>query len=94
MSVAKTILNQVKTLDPRAVWAWVAKNFVSGEDYLMFKTSGMVKWKGWVKINLDYGTDTYNVEFFRIRKAEKKVDCELSYVYADMLIDVIDSQVG
>jgi len=94
MSVAKTILSQIKALDYRAMWAWGAKDLVAGKDYLMFKSSGMVKWKGYIKVTLDYGTDTYNVEFFRIRKSEKKVDCELSGVYADMLVDIIDGQVG
>lgn len=94
MTVAKTILAQIKALDKWAIGAWGVKDLVGGENYLAFKTSGMVKWKGYVKIEYDYGADLYNIEFYRIRKMEVKVDKRVEGVYADMLVEIIDGQVG
>ena len=94
MTIAQTILSQIKTIDPRALWAWGAKDFVNTGDGLRFKTSGMTPWKGYVEIKLDEGKDLYKIKFFRIRKFEVKVDCELEDVYADCLVSFIDEMVG
>ncbi len=95
---------QIKSLDPRAYLAWGAKNF--GQDNngltLRFKTSGLVKWKGWVEITLNKGTDLYDLKFFRIRKKRVGgiledtivVDEEVEGIYNDSLVEVIDRRVG
>jgi hypothetical protein len=94
MTVAQTILQQIKAIDPRATWAWGAKDFVNMGSGLKFKTSGLVKWKGYVHVKYDAGNDVYDVDFFRIRGANIIVDKAVEGVYCDMLVDVIDSQVG
>ena len=94
MTIAKTILAQIKIADPWAMGAWGAKQLVAKEDGLQFKTSGMVKWKGIVQVIYDAALDLYNVEFGRIRKYEYKVDKKIAGVYADQLVEVIDGQVG
>jgi len=45
MTIAKTILAQIKTIDPWAMNAWGAKDLVGKESGLQFKSSGMVKRK-------------------------------------------------
>jgi hypothetical protein len=45
MNTAQIILSQLKQLDPRATFAWGAKDMIRIKDGLKFKTSGMVKWK-------------------------------------------------
>ena len=70
MSVAQTILSQIKTIDPMALFAWGAKEFINMGDGLKFKTSGMVGWKGYVYVKYDEGLDLYNVIFAKIHKYE------------------------
>lgn len=94
MSIAHTILSQIKTIDPRATWAWGAKELVNMGDGLKFKTSGMVKWKGYVYIKYNEGTDLYDIEFFRIRNCEIKCDRGMTDIYAEDLVRVIDEVVG
>ena len=94
MTIAQTILSQIKTIDPRATCAWGAKELVNMGDGLKFKTSGMVKWKGYVYIKYNEGTDLYDIEFFRIRNCEIKCDNGMTDIYAEDLVRVIDSVVG
>ncbi len=94
MTIAKTILSQIKTIDPWAMGAWGAKDLVGKESGLQFKSSGMVKWKGIVQVIYDEILDLYNVEFGRIRKYEYKIDKKIEGVYADQLVELIDGQVG
>lgn len=94
MSVATTIRDQIKALDWRSFFAWGAKEFIDMGDGLKFKTSGMVRWKGYVYIKYDEANDLYNVEFFRIRKLNMVTDKTVNGVYFDQLVEVIDSQVG
>lgn len=94
MTIAQTILSQIKTIDPRATWAWGAKELVNMGDGLKFKTSGMVKWKGYVYIKYNEGTDLYDIEFFRIRNCEIKCDKGMTDVFAEDLVRVIDEVVG
>lgn len=92
--IATTIMGQIKALDPRAIWAWGAKDMVAMRDGLKFKTSGMVRWKGYVYVKYDEGQDLYNVVFGQVRKAEWKVVKTVEGVFVDMLVDIIDAQVG
>jgi len=93
MTIAKTILTQIKTLDPMATWAWGAKDMVALEDGLRFKTTGMVKNKGYVTVKLN-GSDLYDVEFGKIRKYEYKELERAEDIYVENLVEVIDGMVG
>jgi hypothetical protein len=94
MTVAATIRDQIKALDWRAFFAWGAKEFVDMGDGLKFKTTGLVKWKGYVYIKYDENADLYNVQFFRIRKLNMITDLEVNGIYWDQLVQVIDQKVG
>ena len=94
MSTAKTILSQIKMFDPMALFAWGAKDYTDTGKGLQFKTSGMTPYKGYVKINYNEGQDLYEIEFFRIRKSEVKVDKTVNEVYAEDMVRIIDSFVG
>jgi len=98
MSVAQTILTQIQTIDPRALWAWGSKEHMrTSTDGIMFKTSGMVKWKGKVQIELN-GADLYDVTFLRIRKVKGQYTCitdkKVTDVFVGDLVNTIDLQVG
>ena len=94
MTIAQTIMNQIKTLDKMAFFAWGSKDFVAMNDGLKFNTSGMVRWKGYVYVKYDEGKDLYNVIFAKIIKHEWKVQKQVDGVFFDQLIEVIDGQVG
>lgn len=89
MSIAKTILEQIKTIDPRATWAWGAKDFVNTGHGLQFKTSGMVKNKCYVLVKLN-GSDLYDLEFFKVRAGKLAVIKNVTDVYAEDLVNEID----
>lgn len=94
MSIAQTILKQIKAIDPRATWAWGAKELVNMGDGLKFKTTGMVKWKGYVYVKYNEGTDLYDIQFFRVRSAAVKTDRQIDGVFAEDLVRIIDGVVG
>lgn len=94
MTVAQTILSQIKTIDPRALWAWGAKDLIDMGDGLKFKSSGMTRWKGHVYIKYNKGNDLYDIDFFRLRNATPIYDNKVNNVFADQLVAVIDGQVG
>lgn len=94
MTIAKTILSQIKTIDPMATFAWGAKDFVNMGDGLKFKTSGMVKWKGYVYVKYNHDTDLYDIQFYRLRNCEIKTDKNMIGIYAEDLVNIIDSVVG
>jgi hypothetical protein len=94
MSVAKIIMQQIKTLDKWAFAAWGAKDFVDMGAGLKFKTSGMTRWKGHVYVKYDEGQDLYNIDFFRIRGVDIKYDNKVEGVFAEDLVDFINAQVG
>lgn len=93
MSVAKTILSQIKTLDSKALWAWGATGLAATEDSLTFKSSGMVKHKGYVTIKLN-GRDLYDVTFGKMRKFQYKELARVEDVFVEDLIKTIDGMVG
>lgn len=94
MSIAKTILSQIKAIDSMALWAWGSKELVAMNDGLKFKTSGMVKWKGYVHVKYNYGTDLYDIDFFRIRGAKLIVDKAVEGIFVEDLVNTIEVQVG
>lgn len=94
MTVAQTILTQIKAIDFWAMGAWGAKELVAMNDGLKFKTSGTVKWKGYVYVKYDYGRDLYDVIFARLRKMAWVEDEKVEGVYAEDLVRIINSRVG
>lgn len=93
MTIAKTILQQLKALNFWALGSWGAKNLTAHAKGLSFKTSGSVKWKGVVTITLDEGKDLYVVKFSRLRKLNVIVDDLIEDVHVEDLIRIIDSRV-
>lgn len=93
-NIGQTILQQINTLDRRAMMAWGAKDIVYMQDGLKFKTSGMVQKKCYVYIRYDAGLDLYTIEFARMRKMEWIVDHVLPMVFCDGLVAHIDNYVG
>lgn len=104
---ALIVFEQIKVMDPKAFLAWGAKNFLQTDECqtLRFKTSGLVKWKGFVEITYNGGTDLYDLQFYRVRTPRKTktnlfptpkivVDYTTEGIYFDNLIDVINRQVG
>lgn len=94
MNTALIIRGQIYAIDPMAMPAWGAKDLMNMGDGLKFKTSGMVKWKGYVYIKYDEGMDLYNIDFFQIRNVEIKYTKRLEGVYAEDLVRLIDEVVG
>jgi len=94
MNTAQIILQQIKTMDPMAMHAWGARDLVNMGDGLKFKTSGMVKWKGYVQVKYDQGQDLYNIDFFKIRGAQLKMYKQVEGVFAEDMINTIDEVVG
>lgn len=92
--IGKTIYNQIRMLDSRALFAWGAVHMVYMVDGFKFKTTGMVKRKCWVYIRYDRGLDLYEIIYARIRKFEWIVDNTVSHVYAEDLVKTIDHYVG
>ena len=94
MSIAKTIVEQIRYIDRWALGAWGAKNLMGLPKGLSFKTSGAVKWKGTVTVTLDESQDLYVVKFTRLRKLQVIVDEVVAGVFVEDLVRVIDSKVG
>jgi hypothetical protein len=94
MTIAKTIVEQIRYMDRWAFGAWGAKNMMALPKGLSFKTSGAVKWKGTVTITLDEAKDLYVVKFSRLRKLNVIVDKIMDEVFVEDLVSVIDAQVG
>jgi len=104
MEIAKTILNQIKTLTPTTVfYSWGPSKFQAvtgnqitgvGEKYLgalVFYVRGM-KHKGHVMVSLA-GDDTYTVTIGHVRKGIIKPKQQVKGVYFDMLPEIIDNLV-
>jgi hypothetical protein len=54
----------------------------------------MTPYKGYVYIKYNEGQDLYEIQFFRFRKMDVKMDKVVTEVYAENLVDVIDGFVG
>jgi hypothetical protein len=94
MNTAIVIRDQIRALDRWAFGAWGAKDFLNMGNGLKFKTSGMVRWKGYVYVKYDEGRDLYDIDFFRVRNADVKYDRRLEGVFAEDLVELINAQVG
>lgn len=93
-TIGKTIYQQIRAIDPMALFAWGAKDMVYMRDGFKFKTSGMVKRKCYVYIRYDHGLDLYEIMYARIRKSEWIVDQTVNNVYCEDLVKFIDHYVG
>lgn len=82
MTVANTILEQLG--GNRFSCMTGAKNFVGGENMLMFSITKANGGINKVRITLN-ANDLYDVEFFKMGKFDYKVIAEQSDVYADSL---------
>jgi hypothetical protein len=98
-NIAATIETQIKTLDPFAFLAWGAKDLTAIidnngiENGLRFKTSGLVKNKGYITITLN-PKDYYDVSFAKIKKSKWEELNQQEDVFFGDLIDIIDGMVG
>jgi hypothetical protein len=92
-SIARIILDQIKTADPMALMAWGAKDYVGSNNSIQFTVGGMTRWKGKVIVKLN-GSDLYDVRFFRSRSVKILEDVTVSDVYAEDLVNTIDCKVG
>jgi len=93
MSIAKTIHAQIVTMDFFAFGAWGAKDLVALDEGLQFRTSGMVKNKGIVKVVLN-GSDLYDITFGKVRKMQYSERVKIKDVFVEDLIKEIDNLVG
>ena len=93
MTTAKTILNQLG--GNKFVVMTGAKNLVDHGNGLSFKLPSNFATAGinYVKVTLD-PTDTYSVEFGKLRGLTYKVLETLQDVYADMLQTIFTSKTG
>ena len=90
MNTANTILQQIKTLDPRALFAWGAKDLVNTGKGLQFRTGGMAKHKGLVHVKYNEATDLYDIDFIKIKKSMPVVVHAVSDVFVEDLVNTID----
>ena len=93
MNIAATILSQLKALDPRAMWAWGAKDLVNTGKGLQFRVGGLAKFKGLVHIRYNEGSDLYEIDFIKIKKGLPVVVKTVDDVYVEDMINVIDATV-
>ncbi|PHS22258.1 MAG: hypothetical protein COA84_13960 [Robiginitomaculum sp.] len=94
MSISNIIRDQIRTILPTAFICWGAVQRVNITNGIRFKSSGMVRWKGYVEIVYNHGTDLYDLKFFKMRKGERKTNVNLEGVYVEDLVKVIDGVVG
>ncbi len=94
MSVAQIIRQQINAIDRSAFMAWGVKEMISNTNGLQFKSTGMCRWKGWVDVKYNEGTDLYDIDFFRIRAGRLIMDRKVTDIFAEDLVRTIDAQVG
>ena len=91
MSIAKTILGQIKSLDRYFLMAVGANNYaaLSRKDEraggIEFKVNGLAH-RGWCKIELTYW-DTYKISFINKKREVVKV---VEQCYCDQLVQILE----
>lgn len=93
VSVAATILCQLKALDPHALWVWGAKDFVNTGNGLQFRVGGLAEFKGLVHIRYNDGSDLYHIAFMKMKKGLPVVVKQIDDVYVEDMVNVIDETV-
>jgi hypothetical protein len=92
MTVANEILRQLGGNRFKALVG--AKNFVGGDNMLMFQVGTGAKNKiNKVRITLT-PADLYNIEFFYIRGVNVKIIAKHEGIYNDMLADIFTKETG
>ncbi len=91
--IAQTIMQQIKSIDSRAFMAWGSKEYQITKEGLQFKVGGLAKFKGLVHVKYNRGNDMYDIDFAKVRKGEYIVVTNIDNVFADQLVDCIDSVV-
>lgn len=90
LEVANTIAAQI---GGRAFFMMGTRYKTGDDKSLMFDIRGSRK-ANKIKITLDFVTDTYTVEFFKVRGLNVSNVKTVSFVYADSLKTVIESNTG
>ena len=93
MSVAKTILSQIKIIDAYAMMAWGAKDLVNTSKGLQFRVGGLAKFKGLVHVKYNKVTDLYDIDFIKIKKHMPVVVKTSEGVFAQDMVNTIDAVV-
>ncbi len=93
MTIARTIRNQIVTLDRWALGAWGAKNTLALDDGIQFDVNGL-KFKGKVIIKLT-AMDDYTITFGRMNRKTFEFDVkhEAAGVYCDQLVEILDHHI-
>ena len=94
MRPSEIILQQIKDADPRALFAWGARDLKATENSLFFRVNGRNLNRGWIEVEYMEGEDAYTVRGFKKYKGRKVVKQEFDSVYVDGLIVSIDAIVG
>ena len=94
MTVANEINRQINVMSKGQFRMMTgAKDFVGGENYLMFRIGQNCHKINKVKITLT-PADTYTMEFFRIRGANFTVAAKHEDVYFDQLLPIFEKETG
>jgi len=92
--IAQTILSQIKTLDTWALARWGAHGYLSDNNKLIIITKTNHK-QTKIIIELDEGSDTYNIEYGRVDKNHQWVVIDRAeYIYFVQLVEVIDQMIN
>lgn len=85
--MAKYIMSILRT-QLMVVWSWGFNSPMAVENGLRFKVQGF-KFKGFVEVVYNEGSDLFDVSFIKAGKVIKAIDG----VFFDMLVSVIDNYV-
>ncbi len=90
MTIARTIISQIKALDHMALFAWGFKNGVGLDDGVQFDVNGL-KFIGKVIIMLT-AMDDYKITFGRMNRKTFEFDIhfESEGIYCDQLVSFLD----
>lgn len=91
MEIANTIATQIGN---KALFMIGAKQLAAGSNYLQFKIGRNAKNINMIRVTLDHGTDTYTLDFMKVRKFEHKIMSTYDGVYSDSLCKFIESETG
>ena len=92
MTVGMTIYSQLKATSRREMMCWGFSQPMDMGDGLKFKVTGL-KFRGYVYVKYDEGSDLYIVQLATVRKQEWKVKLEVKDIFCDELGTTIDSLV-
>ncbi len=95
--IAQTIIQQIRATDRYAMGAWGTRELMSLDETskrsggLQFRVSGS-KLRGKISIELNH-LDTYNVTAYRLRNHEAHVVSQVTDIYCDQLMSIVDGMV-